>query len=116
MTETLPSCLSPRRTCWTDCPENVSTELVQKNTVPATKEPEPEPELDAELLALAKKLQALEQLGLYEFQSMMRLHVFIAELGTTVPVRQFPYNSIEEYFQATDAWLFVITHLSRIYP
>ena len=43
-------------------PENVSTELVQKNAEPVTKEPEPE--LDADLLALAKKLQALKQLDL----------------------------------------------------
>lgn len=45
-------------------PENVSAELVQKSTVPATKTEEPEPELDAELLTLAKKLQALKQLDL----------------------------------------------------
>ena len=40
-------------------PENVSTELVQKNTVPVTKEPEQEPELDAELLALARNFKLL---------------------------------------------------------
>ena len=43
-------------------PEEKTVELVQKNAEPLTKTDEPE--LDAELLALAKKLQALKQLDL----------------------------------------------------
>lgn len=40
---------------------------------------------------------------------MMRLHVFIAEaLGTTVPIRHFPYNSIEDYLENTNQWLFAL--------
>ena len=38
---------------------------------------------------------------------MMRLRVFIAgALGNAVPVRTFPYRTIEEYITDTDQWLF----------
>ena len=38
---------------------------------------------------------------------MMQLRVYLAvALGNKVPVNYFPYNSIEDYFLATDAWLF----------
>ena len=40
---------------------------------------------------------------------MMQLRVYLAEaLGTTAPIKLFPYTNLEEYFQATDAWLFAL--------
>ena len=41
---------------------------------------------------------------------MMQLRVYLAAaLGIQkVPINHFPYNNLEDYLQASDAWLFAL--------